>query len=150
MGLKEQWKKGKRSIARGIKEARVRGQQRRAAERQIRKKSRAEYYREKEKQEIRYQRGKARIEASEKLRSFKRKTRARYTPPKGGGFGMIVGSPTGGIFGATPRKRTKRKKSKTKAEKAIVIGGKTYIQKTTKKKKKRRKSRPRNDWGFGI
>ena len=96
-----------------------------AAERQIRKKAKAEYYRAREKEAMAEARGKARIEREESLKRYRTTQKSRGSGwDIAGGLQRLAGEPSGAI--RTPSKRTGMKK----VTKYVKTGKGQYKKKT--------------------
>lgn len=129
--------------------------QKKSLEANIKEKSKAAYYEEKEAQQIRVAKSRAKLEADQQIKGYKQR-------PRRTGFGGFLGavgniaedvtqatnksmkSPSmfGGpsIFGETrPTKKRKKKKITKGSSNYAIVGGKAYpIANSTKKKKRRR------------
>jgi len=122
-------------IKTGIKDWKTESNQKRAAERLIRKKSKAEYYREKEKQSLIEARERAKIERKEKLKSYRKKlSQPRGTTgffSQGGTTSSSKPSPKfDAVTGTWSYPTSTKRRTTTKR--------KTTKRKTTKRKRRKR------------
>jgi len=124
------------NIGERFKEARIASSQKRVAQKQIRSKARAAYYREKEEQDIRVAKEKAKIDADKKIKYHKQ---GGFMGQVSRGVSNIAKTTTRGVNAATKvstsKKRTSKKrkrKQKTKTTSAPkssydIFGGSGFI-----------------------